>query len=72
MAIVQEDRLDAPRPEVVKTESGAEMVTAAKESPVVVNEEKVEESPVDVAPAPVEKKPVRKTGRPKKPATRKK
>ena len=58
MAIVQEDRLDAPRPEVDETEYGAQYVKAATETPV---EEKKQES-VERADA----KPAVRKGRPKK------
>lgn len=68
MGIVQENRFDAPQPDVNETEYGATYVTAARETPVapavVAAEEKVEEevSPAE-SPAAVEKK---KGGRPKK------
>ena len=64
MAIVQEDRLDAPRPEVEETDYGAQYVKAATETPV---EEPKEESVEETAPdeAVEVKRPVKK-GRPRK------
>ena len=76
MAIRQEKRIDAPMPEVVETDYGAQTVTASTETPIM--EEKVEDlDPVeeevkDEAPAEemvLKEKPVvakKKTGRPKK------
>lgn len=60
MAIVQEERLDAPQPEIVETRYGAEYVTAATETPVA--EEPVAES--DEETVEVADKP--KKGRPRK------
>ena len=64
MAVIQEDRLDAPRPEVEETDYGAQYVKAATETPV---EEPKEESVEETAPDEVVevKRPVKK-GRPRK------
>lgn len=67
MAIVQEDRMYAPTPEVSETRYGAQYVKAATESPV--NEPAVDEpAKEEVAEAPVaaKKAAVKKAGRPKK------
>lgn len=62
MAIIQENRYDAPAPEVKETDYGAKYVKAATESPVTALAENAEavEEPEE---APVEKK---KGGRPRK------
>ena len=73
MAVIQEDRLDAPRPEVEETDYGAQYVKAATETPVVepVKEETPEDESVEqtAEEAPEEavevKRPVKK-GRPRK------
>lgn len=72
MAIMQEDRFDAPQPEVKDTEYGARYVTAATETPVA--EEVVEnvetagaEVPAEsVEPAEKPTEPKKKGGRPRK------
>ena len=76
MAIRQEKRIDAPMPEVVETDYGAQTVTASTETPIM--EEKVEDlDPVeeevkDEAPAEemvLKEKPAspkKAKGRPKK------
>jgi len=76
MAIRQEKRIDAPMPEVVETDYGAQTVTASTETPIM--EEKVEDlDPVEEEvndEAPVEEKvvvekpvvPKKVKGRPKK------
>lgn len=76
MAIRQEKRIDAPMPEVVETDYGAQTVTASTETPIM--EEKaedldpVEEEVKDEAPAGetvLKEKPVvpkKAKGRPKK------
>ena len=76
MAIRQEKRIDAPSPEVIETDYGAQTVTASTETPIM--EEKVEDlDPVEEEvndEAPVEEKvvvekpvvPKKVKGRPKK------
>lgn len=76
MGIVQENRFDAPKPEVTVTDYGASYVNAAKETsvaevqPVVIEPEpepKDVEAPVVVKePVEVEKKPVKRAGRVKR------
>ena len=72
MAVIQEDRLDAPRPEVEETDYGAQYVKAATETPVdekkdeAPKEESVEQSAEETPSEAVEvKRPVKK-GRPRK------
>lgn len=75
MAIHQEKRIDAPSPEVIETDYGAQTVKAATESPIVEQqvadldpkEEVNDEAPVEEKV--VVKKPVvpkKAKGRPKK------
>lgn len=70
MAIMQEDRFDAPQPEVKDTEYGARYVTAATETPVaeeVVENVETAEQPVEsVEPAEKPTEPKKKGGRPRK------
>jgi len=46
MGIIQEDRLDAPKPEVRETEYGAQYVNAATESPVTEAADAVADEPL--------------------------
>ena len=77
MAIRQEKRIDAPMPEVVETDYGAQTVTAATETPImdekVEDLDPVEEEVKDEAPAVEETvlkekpaSPKKAKGRPKK------
>ena len=76
MAIRQEKRIDAPMPEVVETDYGAQTVTAATETPImgekVEDLDPVEEEVSDEAPAGetvLKEKPAspkKAKGRPKK------
>ena len=65
MAIVQENRFDAPQPEVSETEYGAQYVKAATETPVPeapqVSEQPAEEVKEEEAPKAKARK-----GRPRK------
>ena len=73
MAVIQENRLDAPRPEVEETDYGAQYVKAATETPVVEpvkeetpEEESIEQTAEETPSEAVEvKRPVKK-GRPRK------
>ena len=76
MAIRQEKRIDAPMPEVVETDYGAQTVTASTETPImeenVEDLDPVEEEVKDEAPAGemvLKEKPAsqkKAKGRPKK------
>lgn len=73
MGIIQEDRLNAPKPEVSQTNYGAQYVKAATESQVNEPEvagpavEEAVEVPQEAVGAVIDKKPaVKKAGRPKK------
>ena len=76
MAIRQEKRIDAPMPEVVETDYGAQTVTAATETPIMeeqaVDLDQTEEEVSDEAPAGetvLKEKPAspkKAKGRPKK------
>lgn len=73
MGIIQEDRLNAPKPEVSQTNYGAQYVKAATESQVNEPEvagpavEEAVEVPQEAAEVALNKKPaVKKAGRPKK------
>lgn len=81
MAIVQEDRFNAPQPEVETTDYGVQYVKAATETPVnepVVldpvdddsqeSNETVETANTESPASPAEEKPKKKGGRPKKDA----
>ena len=73
MAVIQEDRLDAPRPEVEETDYGAQYVKAATETPVVEpvkeetpEDESVEQTSEEAPEEAVEVKRPAKKGRPRK------
>lgn len=63
MAIVQENRFDAPVPEVSETDYGAKYVTAATETPVAEAPAAMESSEEPAEAPAVERK---KGGRPRK------
>ena len=84
MGIVQENRFDAPRPEIQDTEYGAQYIKAATEKPIEDKEPLVLDEPEPevkdpVAAEPVEQAPVeaavsekKKAGKPKKSDKKKK
>ena len=67
MGIVQEDRFDAPQPQVRQEDHGAVYVEAATETPVAtVEPQQQDDEAKEEAPAVKDEKPRKKAGRPKK------